>query len=188
MGDPKKQKKKYSTPRHPWEKARIDEEKELNNEYYFKNKKEIWRLDSILKSYKARLKKLVVATGDQAEKEKVQLLKKVQDLGLLQKTSRLGDILGLTLTDIVERRLQTIVFKLHLASSMNQARQFITHGHVKVGDKKITSPNFIVPKDLEKKIQFIETSKLSDKDHPERQPKDKDHPERQPNKTKNEKK
>ncbi len=33
MGDPKKQRKKYSGPQHPWKRARIEEEKVLVEEY-----------------------------------------------------------------------------------------------------------------------------------------------------------
>jgi small subunit ribosomal protein S4 len=33
MGDPRKRKKKYETPTHPWQKDRIDDEKELRRKY-----------------------------------------------------------------------------------------------------------------------------------------------------------
>ena len=39
MGDPKKARKKYSTPIHPWQKFRIDDEKAIIKEYGMKNKK-----------------------------------------------------------------------------------------------------------------------------------------------------
>ena len=39
MGDPRKQRKKFSGPQHPWNKARIDEEKVLLTTYGLKNKK-----------------------------------------------------------------------------------------------------------------------------------------------------
>ena len=38
MGDPKKIRKKYSTPKHPWEGARIEEEKKLLKDYGIKKK------------------------------------------------------------------------------------------------------------------------------------------------------
>ena len=39
MGDPKRTKKKYSTPLHPWQAERLEEEKGLTREYGFRNKK-----------------------------------------------------------------------------------------------------------------------------------------------------
>ena len=58
MGDPKKIRKKYSTPSHPWQKARIDEEKVVKRDFGLKNKKEIWIIASKLKTFKDTLKRL----------------------------------------------------------------------------------------------------------------------------------
>ena len=44
MGDPRRLKKRYSAPSHPWQKERIEEEIVLTREYGLRNKKEIWKL------------------------------------------------------------------------------------------------------------------------------------------------
>lgn len=173
MGDPKFQRKKYSNPIHPWEGERIEEEKELIKEYCFKNKKEIWKLSSKLRNFSKQAKRLIAEKTPQAEKEKLQLLKKVKGLGLLPETAAIEDILGLSLKDILERRLQSLVFRRGMARTMSQARQFITHRHIQVSGKKISVPNYLVPKELENTISFITTSALSDEMHPERVEKEK---------------
>ena len=43
MGDPKRLRKKYETPSHPWEEERIKRETELMKKYGLKNKREIWK-------------------------------------------------------------------------------------------------------------------------------------------------
>src|SRR3989344_4446899 len=106
MGDIKKNRKKYSKPRHPWQKERIEEEKKILKEYGLKKKKEIWKLTSLLSRFKDRAKKLVALKTKQAEKEKIDLLSRLSGFGLLEKNSRLEDVLSLTLKDILERRLQ----------------------------------------------------------------------------------
>lgn len=168
MGDPKKQKKKYQTPPHPWEKVRIDEERILVKEYGFKNKKEIWKMKSVLLGFIERTRKLIANTSKQAEKEKVQLLNRLASYGLITKTSKLEDVLSLTPKDIMERRLQTLVYRKGLAKTMNQSRQFIVHGHIAIGDKKITAPSYLVVKTEEPKICFSQLSQISAEDHPER--------------------
>ncbi len=168
MGDPRKQRKKYSTPTHPWQKNRIEEEKKLTEEYGFKNKKEIWKMNSILNKYKDQAKKLIALSTNQAEIEKKQLLKKLFLLGLAQETSKIGDVLALTLNNLLERRLQTVIYKQNLAKSVKQARQFITHNHITVGDQLITSPSYLVRKREEPLIKFVPSSKLVDPEHPER--------------------
>lgn len=177
MGDPKKQKKKYSRPSHPWNKARIDEERVIVREYGLKNKKEIWRVTSQLKKYKDIAKNLIASVGDQAEKEKTMLLTKLYSLGLLDSGAKLEDVLTLTSKELMERRLSTLVFRKGLARTIGQARQFVTHEHIIVGGKKITKPSYIVLKGEEGKIGFAPDSGLMNPEHPERSvPKPKEAP------------
>ena len=169
MGDPRKTRKKYSTPSHPWQKSRIEEEAELNNKYALKNKKEIWKMVSMLKGFKAQAKKLSSLTTEQSNKEKEQILKKLVRMNLLKEGDSLEATLILNLENLMERRLETIVCRKNLARSMKQARQFITHCHIKVNGRVVTSPSYIVLKNEESSVDFIEKSSLSDPNNPERQ-------------------
>ena len=168
MGHPKLRKRTYSKPTHPWQKDRLEEEKELTKEFGLKNKKEVWKLNSLLRKNAKQAKKLITLNTPQAELEKTQLLKKVSSLGLIEETAKLEDVLTITLKAILSRRLQTLVYKSKLAKSIRQSRQFITHGHINIGDKKITVPSYLVSKQEELKINFISNSPLSNQDHPER--------------------
>jgi len=167
MGDPKRIRKKFSKPAHPWRKERLDEEKELLDKYGLKNKKELWKAESFLRNLARQAKKLIAASTPQAEKEGKQLLDKLESLGLTKKT--VEETLSLTLNDILERRLQTQVFRKDMAHSIVQARQFITHGHITIGDNRITSPSYIVSAKEESSIGFSGRSPLSKLDHPERE-------------------
>ena len=169
MGDPKKQRKKYSTPSHPWRKSRIDSERIILTDYGLKNHKEIWKFSSRLKRFTTQAKKLIAATSEQAKKEELQLKDKLFKLGIIHnKTIKPEDILNLTIQDVLNRRLQTLVYKQGLAKSVNQARQFIIHGHIFVNGNKVTIPSYMVTKDEEHKIIFNPSSKISSLEHPER--------------------
>ncbi len=168
MGDPKRLRKKYSGPRHPWQKDRIEVERQLKKEYGLKNKTEIWKAESMLKKYKDVLKRLIADTSQQGMKEKQETMRKVISLGLVPETATIDDVLGLEVRHLLDRRLQTIVYKKGLAKTIKQARQFIVHGHIMVNDKVITSPGYIVPIYEENSIQFNPKSPLASLDHPER--------------------
>ncbi len=168
MGDPKLRKKTYKKPQHPWQKDRIEEERKLMQEYGLKNKKEIWKANSLLRKYTKQAKKLIGLTTPQAEAEKSQLLKKLLGLGLIKEGAKIEDVLAISLQNILDRRLQTIVYKNKLARSVRQARRFITHGHISVDNRKVTVPSFLVPIELENKISFTRGSPLFDENHPER--------------------
>jgi small subunit ribosomal protein S4 len=169
MGDPRKTRKKYKGPNHPWNKARIEEERVLKKEYGLKNKKEIWKMNSLMKDFSDQAKFLMASTGPQVDKEKQQLLAKLVKLGLIDATQNLNDILSLGIRNVLERRLQTQLYKKSLARSMKQARQFITHEHVTVGGKVITSPSYMLTVQEEAALGFRDNSHLADPEHVERQ-------------------
>ena len=168
MGDPKKTRKKYDTPSHPWQGDRITEEKALSKEYGLHNKKEIWRMETKLKNFKDQVKALASRIDEQSKLEQKQLVDRLVSLGLMKASDPMDIILGLTNKDMFERRLQTVLVRKGLARTMKQSRQFITHGHVMVYKKKITFPSYIVGLKEEALIEFMPTSTLSKDDHPER--------------------
>jgi len=67
---------------------------------------------------------------------------------------------GEILQEILERRLDNVVYRLNFASSRQQARQLVNHGHFKVNGKKTDIPSYLVnPNDL---IEWKESSKEKD--------------------------
>src|SRR3989344_769842 len=168
MGDPKKSKKKYSTPSHPWQASRLKEEAILVDTYGLKNKKEIWKSASFLRNIKKQAKTFIASTSLQAKKEEKQLLQRLQKLNLLSKESRIEDVLNLQTKDILDRRLQTQVFRQGLARTPTQARQFIIHGHISVLDHKVNIPSYMLTTEEETKINFSPNSSFKDPEHPER--------------------
>jgi len=170
MGDPRRLRKKYSGPMHPWRKDNIAAENELKKEYSLKNKQEVWRMNSALRDFKNQAKKLIALKTKQSEKERNALLERLQKIGLLSIGAKLDDILSLTVRHVLERRLQSVVFRRGLARSMSQARQFIVHRHLSVKGREITAPSYVVRKDEEELIQFAQSSQFLNPDHPERVP------------------
>ncbi len=168
MGDIKRIRKKYQTPMHPWVGPRIEEERKLKRDYGMRNKKELWRMDSRLKSFKDRAKALLAQRDDQARKEERQLLDRMTRLGLLPAGAGFDDILGLSIQNLMDRRLSAVMVKRHLARTMKQARQMVTHRHVMVGGKVVTSPGYLVTVSEEAAIGFAPRSGFADEQHPER--------------------
>ena len=148
----KRQRKAYKTPTKPWNKQRIEREREIVKSYGLRKKKEIWKFETLLRKFRRLARQL--AAQRNPEKEKI-LLDKMIRLGLLNEGATLDDVLGLNLEMFLDRRLQTVVFKKGFANSANQARQFIVHGHVRIGERKITYPSYIVPREEETKIKVF---------------------------------
>jgi small subunit ribosomal protein S4 len=154
MGDPKKQRKSFSKPRHLWHVERIEREEEIARKYGLKNRKDLWKMETLLRSFRRRARKLLAQKTAQAELEKKQLIERLVALNILKKDTGLDDVLTLKIEDLLERRLQTIVNKSGLANRPKQARQFIVHGHVTVGGNKVTSPSYMVKASEENTIKL----------------------------------
>lgn len=171
MGDPRRLHKKYSTPGHPWQKERIQSELPFMGKYGLRNKKEIWRHKTQIGRYRQLARGLLAAKSEVRSQQENLLIRKLSRLGLVPETASLDDILGLTLDDIMERRLQTLVLRKGLANTIYQARQRITHGHVAVDGKVIRSPSYLVTINEQSKIEYAagstvkkgETSKQTSK-------------------------
>ncbi|WP_409199531.1 30S ribosomal protein S4 [Methanobrevibacter sp. DSM 116169] len=161
MGHPRKSRKKYNTPPHPWNAERIKDENKLMVKYGLKNKKEIWKADTLVRRYSREARYLLGFSSDQVEVEKLELLGHLARTGVLAESAALEDILNLTVEDILRRRLQTVVYKKGLARTPKEARMFVVHGHIALNGKKIDSPSYVVLRGQEDQIGFYGSSPVA---------------------------
>lgn len=94
---------------------------------------------------RARAKKPTSYGLQLAEKQKLKktycLLEK-QFRRTFDRAARMQGKTGETLISLLESRLDNVVFRLHFASSRNQAAQFVNHGHVMVNGKRVDIPSY----------------------------------------------
>lgn len=172
MGDPKFSRRLYTRPSHPWEGERIKAENELLKKYGLKNKRELWKAQSVLRRFRQRarqLQALVRYADPQADKERDELIGRLARIGLLPvEGATLDDVLSLDVEAVLSRRLQTLAFVKGLAFTPTQARQFIVHGHVSVAGRRVTVPGYIVNRTEEVAIGYDPRSPISHELHPSR--------------------
>ncbi len=159
MGHPKRSKKKYERPRRPWVLQRIKEERDLADKYGLKNKREIWKALSIIKKYRREVRNILaeiagMKPSEHTMRKKEEILASLKRRGIVDETGKLEDVLALDVEHLLERRLQTQVYKKGLANSLKHARQLIVHGHIAVNNRRVTVPSYIVSVDEEQGIDF----------------------------------
>jgi small subunit ribosomal protein S4 len=151
MGQIKKQKKRYSRPKRPYDRSRFQKEKILLKSFGLRRKKEIWTAESVIRNFRKRAKEILASSN---EKKKVELFSKLNNMGM--KVDKLDDILEIRAETILSRRLQSIVYSKGLARTPREARQMIVHGHVLINGKRVFYPGFIVTTDMESAIALDE--------------------------------
>ncbi len=154
MGDPKRLRKLYEKPLKVWDKQRIEEEKGLVDEFALKNMKELWRAKTILRKIRREVRRMLGNKGTNIEQRKKEVIDRVKKFLIRKQDVVLDDILSLEVRDVLARRLQTIIRKKQMATTLNQSRQFITHGHIAIKNHKVTAPSYLVKFDEEDAISW----------------------------------
>ncbi|OLS16340.1 MAG: 30S ribosomal protein S4P [Promethearchaeota archaeon CR_4] len=167
MGDPRRQRPKVVTPSHPWEKARIQEELKSVGEYGLRNKWELWKHKTQLSRFRETVRKLRGLSGEEGKRQLKQIVDRLIRMGLLNPGGHtFDDVLNLSIKDFLDRRLQTQVYKIGLAKTVTQARQFIVHHHIAVDGQIVNSPSYLILGKDEGKIAFAAWSPYANKEHP----------------------
>jgi len=166
MGDPRKLRKKYENPFKPWDRDLLYEELRLIGEYGLKNKRELRRAESILRKIRNVARKSFGLPGEEKNQVIYGLIKRLYKMGVLDENATVDDILRLEVKDLLERRLQTIVYKKGLAKSIYHARQMVVHGHIMVGDRVIDRPGAFIGREDEDKVRINPRSSYANPDHP----------------------
>ncbi|MDD1673976.1 MAG: 30S ribosomal protein S4 [Methanomicrobiales archaeon] len=173
MGYPGKNTKQYETPVRRFESSRMEEEVRLIIEYGLRNKREVWKAESTLRRYRRAARDLLALTSQKPDSPLIQLKRRdllghLHRMGLVKADADIDDVLALKVGQELERRLQTFVYRKGLARSPKQARQFITHGHIAIGDVRVTIPSYRVRTDEEPEIRYYPHSSLAHELNPER--------------------
>jgi len=169
MGDPKRQRRKYNTPRFPWRKDILGEELKLLGVFGLRNKHELWRHETSLSKFRGIARSLIGRPIEERMRMENELLTRLKKLGVLSETAVLDDVLDLSIEDLLERRLQTLVFRKNLTKTVHQSRQLITHGHITLNGRRVTVPGYIVSREEEKTLAYALESLLANAAHPTRQ-------------------
>merc|ERR1712205_245635 len=155
--------KTFKKPRRPFEKERLDSELKIVGEYGLRNKRELWRVQFALN--KLRNAARVLLTLDEKDPKRIfegeAIMRRMYRYGLLDETQdKLDYVLALNAETFLERRLQTLVFKLGLAKSVHHARVLIRQRHIRVGKQIVNVPSFLVRVETQKHIDFALNSPL----------------------------
>src|SRR6188508_1609789 len=81
------------------------------------------------------------------EKQKVKRIYGIaerQFRGYYYKASRMKGVTGDNLIQLLERRLDNVIYRLGFSSDHAEARQLVRHGHFKINGRRVNIPSFLV--------------------------------------------
>ena len=90
-----------------------------------------------------------------------QLLDKLYNLGILSSTKSLKKAEEITASSIMRRRLPIVMVRLQMAQTPKMAITFVEQGQVRVGPNVITDPAFLVTRNMEDFVTWVDDSKVN---------------------------
>jgi small subunit ribosomal protein S4 len=171
MGDPKNPRRVWKKPKRPLNYDLKMEELKTLGTFGLKTKRELWKAHTELSRLRHQARSLLALRQEIRKTKEPILLQSLSKVGLVEENSTLDDVLNLQVTDLLSRRLQTIVQKKFSFKTPYQARQAVVHGHIMIGDRIVNVPSYVVGMIEEKDVHLSPDSTL--KDLLEKQQKDK---------------
>jgi len=161
MGDPKTPRRVWKKPKRPLNYNLMMDELKTLGTFGLKTKRELWKARTSLSKLRHQARSLLALRQEIRNEKEPVLINSLSKIGLVDKNSTLDDVLNLQVTDLLSRRLQTIVQRKLYFKTPYQARQAIVHGHVMIGDRIVTIPSYIVKIDEESNIHLIPESSFN---------------------------
>jgi small subunit ribosomal protein S4 len=161
MGDPKLPRRIWKKPKRPLNYNLMMDELKTLGTFGLKTKKELWKTRTHLSKLRHQARALLALRQEVRKEKEPILINSLSKIGLVDKNSTLDAVLNLQVTDLLSRRLQTIVQKKLYFKTPYHARQAIVHGHIMIDDRIITIPSYIVKVDEESKIHLIPESSFN---------------------------
>lgn len=96
------------------------------------------------------------------EKQKVRRIYGIMEKqfsNYFEKAENINGVTGENFLQLLERRLDNVVYRMGFASSRNEARQFVLHGHIRVNGRKIDIPSYQI--DVDDEISVKDSSRKS---------------------------
>jgi small subunit ribosomal protein S4 len=167
MGDPRRQKKKFVVPKRPFDTDRFEQELQLIGSFGLRNKRELWRHSTDLSNFRRQARNLLALPPSERQHSEKELVNKLARIGVLEQPV-LDQVLDLTLENVLERRLQTIVYRKGMAASLHHARQLVAHGHIALDSARVTTPARLMTVGEADRLAYASKSSLNDQSHPAR--------------------
>ena len=161
MGDPKTPRRIWKKPKRPLNYDLLMDELKTIGTFGLKTKRELWKAHTDLSRVRHQARSLLALGQDMRERKEPILMNSLSKIGLVDKNSTLDDVLNLQVTDLLSRRLQTIVQRKLYFKTPYQARQAIVHGHIMIGERVVTIPSYNVKIDEEPKIRLTVESQFN---------------------------
>ncbi|KAF9895536.1 Small subunit (SSU) processome component, partial [Lobosporangium transversale] len=96
-------------------------------------------------------------------KQEEALLEKLYSMGLITAQKQFSQVDKITVSCFCRRRLPIVMCRLKMAETVKEAVTFVEQGHIRVGPETVTDPAYLVTRNMEDFVTWVDTSKIKRK-------------------------
>ncbi|AMD18647.1 HBL255Cp [Eremothecium sinecaudum] len=146
-----------------WKQDQGHRDTQVMRTYHIQDREDYHKYNKIVGEVRRLAHKLsqLPATDPFRTKHEQLLLEKLYHMGILATTSKISNLENkVTVSAICRRRLPVIMHRLKMAETLKDAIKFIEQGHVRVGPDLVTDPAFLVTRNMEDYVTWVDSSKI----------------------------
>ncbi|KAK6359813.1 Small subunit (SSU) processome component [Orbilia brochopaga] len=146
-----------------WKSDTSHREHDITRRYHLPDATTYHKYNKICGSLRQLAHKLAQLPPDDEfrRKHETMLLDKLFDMAVLSSASKMSDVENkVTVASFCRRRLPIVMTRLRMAENVPAAIKLIEQGHVRVGPEVVTDPAFLVTRNLEDFVTWVDSSKI----------------------------
>ncbi|KAK5782025.1 snoRNA-binding rRNA-processing protein IMP3 PWA37_002365 [Arxiozyma heterogenica] len=146
-----------------WKQDQGHRDTQVMRTYHIQNREDYHKYNRICGDIRKLAHKLSLLspTDPFRHKHEKLLLEKLYNMGILSTKSKISDLENkVTVSAICRRRLPVIMHRLKMAETIKDATEFIEQGHIRVGPNLINDPAYLVTRNMEDYVTWVDNSKI----------------------------
>ncbi|GME73135.1 unnamed protein product [[Candida] boidinii] len=131
--------------------------------YHIQNREDYHKYNKICGDIRKLARKLALLQPNDPFRIKHEqlLLEKLYKMGVLATKSKISDLENkITVSALCRRRIGVVMCRLKMSETISDAVKFIEQGHVRVGPNVITDPAYLVTRNMEDYLTWVDSSKI----------------------------
>ena len=96
-------------------------------------------------------------------KQEEVLLEKLYNMGIITAQKQFSQVDKITVSAFCRRRLPIVMCRLKMAETVKEAVTFVEQGHIRVGPETVSDPAYLVTRNMEDFVTWVDTSKIKRK-------------------------
>ncbi|KAF9135457.1 30S ribosomal protein S4 [Linnemannia elongata] len=148
-----------------WKSTENVREVKVMRRYHIQKREDYIKYNKLCGSIKSLANKISLLPPQDPFRSKQEevLLEKLYNMGIITAQKQFSQVDKITVSAFCRRRLPIVMCRLKMAETVKEAVTFVEQGHIRVGPETVSDPAYLVTRNMEDFVTWVDTSKIKRK-------------------------